>query len=226
MIGKVVSTAVTLWLKSQVERVEELQLEINSSNREILRGYIPKILLTSRSAVYQGIHLRQVQLQGVNIRVNLSEIVKGKPLKLLEPISVKGKVFLSASDLNASLDSTLLLDGLQDVLVKVLNRNSNVKLDNYQINWYKVILLDQKLIIEGSIQDSQGQINSLHISTGLQLSDCHTLLLSPFEVQGLPEVKFNQSQSLEFDLGQEVTIEHLAVVEESLTCIGSLTVMP
>ncbi|BAU63250.1 hypothetical protein STA3757_06100 [Stanieria sp. NIES-3757] len=239
MIGKVLSTAVSLWLKSQVERIEELKLEISGSNGQILQGYIPKVSLDGNSAVYRGLHLRQVQLQGVNIQVNLPEILKGKPLRLLEPILVKGKVSLSATDLNASLTSSLLLDGLRDVLINLLKTQAidpaSVKLDNYQISWQKIVLLDQKLIIEGVMcelgkaeahSDRYGQVNSLKISTGLQLANCHTLLLSPFLLEGLPELEVIQSQSLEIDLGKEVVIEHLNLVWERLTFIGSLTVMP
>jgi hypothetical protein len=238
MIGKVLSTAVSLWLRSQVDRIEELKLEISGSNRQILQGYIPKVSLDGNSAVYRGLHLRQVQLQGINIQVNLAEILKGKPLRLLEPILVKGKVSLSANDLNASLTSSLLLDGLRDVLINLLKTQEiepvSVKLDDYQISWQKITLLDQRIMIEGVICERfasvcrarEEQVNSLKISTGLQLSNCHTLLLSPFMLEGLPELEVISSQSLEIDLGKEVVIEHLELVWESLTCIGSLTVMP
>lgn len=238
MIGKVLSTAVSLWLRSQVERIEELKLEIGGSNRQILQGYIPKVLLDGNSAVYQGLHFSQVQLQGINIQVNLPEILKGKPLRLLEPILVKGKVFLSATDLNASLTSSLLLDGLRDVLINLLKTQAIdpafIKLDDYQISWQKIALSDQKIMIEGVICERfasvrrarDRQVNSLKLSTGLQLANCHTLLLSPFLLEGLPELELIQSQSLEIDLGEEVVIEHLELVWESLTCIGSLKVMP
>ncbi|AFZ33649.1 hypothetical protein Sta7437_0023 [Stanieria cyanosphaera PCC 7437] len=239
MISKVLSTAVSLWLRSQVERIEELKLEIIGNNRQILQGYIPKVLFYSNSAVYQGLHLRQVQLQAVNIKINLAEILKGKPLKLLEPIPVTGKVLLSATDLNASLTSSLLLDGLRDVLINLLKSQeiapSSVNLDDYQISWQNIALLDQKIMIEGCVcdlgkaearSDRHGKVNPLSISTSLQLANCHTLLLSPFVVAGLPELQVIQSQSLEIDLGEEVVIEHLELVWESLTCVGSLTVMP
>jgi hypothetical protein len=56
--------------------------------------------------------------------------------------------------------------------------------------------------------------------------DSHTLLLSPLQIQGLPELEINQIQSLKIDLGQEVIIEHLDISLETLTCVGSLTIMP
>jgi hypothetical protein len=230
MISKVLSTAVTLWLKSQVEKVEELKLEISGSNRQILQGYIPKVLLLGNSAVYQGLHLRQVELQGVNIRVNLAEILKGKPLKLLEPIPVTGKVLLLATDLNASLASTLLSDGLGDVLANLLAVEeincSSIIINDYQLSWQEIAFLDQKLTILGTIRDRLGGVNQLSISTGLQMVDSHTLLLSPLQIQGLPELEINQIQSLKIDLGQEVIIEHLDISLETLTCVGSLTIMP
>ena len=103
LISKVLSPALRLWLRSQVESVAELNFSIQGKDRQILTGYIPSISLNSSRAVYQGLHLGEVELLGENIRINIGQVLKGKPLQLLEPIQVTGQVRLDQADLEASL---------------------------------------------------------------------------------------------------------------------------
>ncbi len=78
MISKLLSTAVKLYLRSQVERVEDLQVKILGENKQILQGYIPQIFLSCSRAVYQGLYLRQIELNGSDIAFNLSEVIGTK----------------------------------------------------------------------------------------------------------------------------------------------------
>jgi LmeA-like phospholipid-binding len=103
LIGRVLAPAIQLWLKSQVEQVEHLEVGIQAGNRQILSGTIPQITLLAQKVIYQGLHLSDVNLTGQHIRVNLGQVLQGKALQLLEPIAVNGKVILLEADLNASL---------------------------------------------------------------------------------------------------------------------------
>ena len=115
MIGKLLSAAVKLYLRSQVEGVEALEVKIAGKSKEILRGYIPEVFLSCDRAVYQGLHLSQIELKGNNIAVNLPEVIKKQPLKLIEPILVEIQLRLDAADLASSLESDLLQSGLGDL---------------------------------------------------------------------------------------------------------------
>ena len=116
IISKILSPAVWLWLRSQVEQVSNLEVKISGSDRQILTGYIPRVFMCARHVVYQGLHLSQVQLVGENILTNLGQVLRGKPLQLLEPVPVSGELLLKESDLNASLQSPLLANALNDLL--------------------------------------------------------------------------------------------------------------
>ncbi|MEM6611863.1 MAG: DUF2993 domain-containing protein, partial [Cyanobacteria bacterium P01_C01_bin.72] len=120
MIGKLLSGAVKLYLRSQVERAGDLQVKIGGNSKQILRGYIPKVWLSCNQAIYQGLHLNQIQLYGTNIAVNLPEVIKKQPLRLVEPIFVDITLKLSAADLQASLTSDLLQSGLTDLWQMIL----------------------------------------------------------------------------------------------------------
>jgi len=70
------------------------------SDRQILHGTIPRVSILARHAVYQGLHLTQIQLVGEGIRTNLGQVL-GQPLRLLEPVPV-AELLLHESALNAS----------------------------------------------------------------------------------------------------------------------------
>ena len=230
MISTILSTAVKLWLRAQVETAEELEVDIASGDRQILSGYLPQVALASSRAVYQGLHLRQVRLNGSNIRINLSQVLKGKTLRLLEPVPITGKLIIEEADLKASLSSPLLLSGLTDLLCQILAAsgidNPGQKLADYDLSWQEISLREKKLIIAGTIQDGNNHINKLNIDSGLTLANSHTLEFFPLQIEGLPELLTLKDNCLLMDLGSEVAIEQLNLVEEKLVFVGGLTIMP
>ncbi|MDJ0632113.1 MAG: DUF2993 domain-containing protein [Xenococcaceae cyanobacterium MO_188.B29] len=231
MISKILSKAVKLWLGTQVETAEDLELEIASDNNQILKGYVPYVYLASNYAVYQGLHLHQVQLKGSNIRINLSQVIKGKPLKLLEPVAIKGNLTIKEENLKASLSSPLLLSGLTDLLCQILIVNGiddpRQKLSYYSLHWQKISLKEEKIIIAGTIQDNHSQqINQIKIYTGLTLANSHTLEFFPLRIEGLSALFTFKVDCLLIDLGTEVVIEQLNLESGIIVFVGGLKVMP
>ncbi|MCY7282618.1 MAG: DUF2993 domain-containing protein, partial [Cyanobacteria bacterium CAN_BIN43] len=126
LISKVLSPAVRLWLRSQVESIEELDFQIEGSDRQILAGYIPKVAIAARQAVYQGLNLSQIDLVGETIRINLKQILQGKPLKLMDVVPIRGSLFWNEADLNASLKSPLLANALEEFFLTWLKESSDL----------------------------------------------------------------------------------------------------
>jgi hypothetical protein len=77
IISTVLSPALRLWLRSQVEQLEALQFNIIGGDRQILTGHIPGVSIAASGVVYQGLHLSKIQLEGTDIRVNLGQVIKG-----------------------------------------------------------------------------------------------------------------------------------------------------
>lgn len=90
IIASVLSPAIKLYLRSQVDQVEGLEIKIKGGDSQILRGHIPEVSLMAQRAIYQGLFLSQVQVTGENIKINLGQVLKGKALRLLEPIFIAG----------------------------------------------------------------------------------------------------------------------------------------
>lgn len=232
LISKVLAPAVRLWLRSQVEQVEELQVQIESGDRQILSGCIPQIALSAKNAIYQGLALSQIELTGQNIRVNAGQVVRGKPLRLLEPIAIQGSVLLAAADLNSSLNAPLLKSGVTEFLQTLLRSGAAGIGSDRELNFQNLsIQLRSNLVVLGAnlISDS-GNETPIAIRTGFDLAAPNLLkLVNP---QWLPHATAKRGLPLSdldgytFNLGSETEIQELTIDPDKVTCVGKLTVIP
>lgn len=222
LISKVLSPAVRLWLRSQVEQVSQLEVKISGSDRQLLSGQIPQVSVLAHHAIYQGLHLTQIQLIGEGIRTNLGQVIKGKPLRLLEPVFVFGELLLSESALNASLQSPLLSNALTELLAMLLPENA---LADKQVNWHHITLDANRLILSGSLTDFSST-TPLLLRSGLQLASSHELQLIQPQLQTCLDVSQPQLENFNLDLGTQVNLQELTLTLGQLVCRGSITVIP
>ena len=229
IISKVLSPAVRLWLRSQVEQVEDLQVKIQGGDRAILTGYIPKVSLSARQAVYQGLHLREIQLAAVNIAINLGQVLKGKALRLLEPIPVTGELKLQQADLQESLKSSLLSNALTEFLLLLLKEggcpNRAEILQNRQISWNSIAIEPGKIAIEGAMSDHSSQNTyPLLINAAIELASPNQLELIDAQIEGLPNLNLASLNGLKLDLGSDVDLQELTLTAGQLICRGGILV--
>ncbi|ACK70595.1 conserved hypothetical protein [Gloeothece citriformis PCC 7424] len=224
LIRRVLSPALGLWLRSLLEAVETLEIKIQGHDRQILKGYIPGVSIVSCRAIYQGLHLGEVHLKAENIRINIGQIIRGKPFRLLEPIQVSGQLHIEEEDLNQSISSFILSNAFTDLLIYLLEYNGipNPKqiLENYSITWENVRLNDHEFMIGGTISDRSSTIFPLTLCAGLELVEGHTLRIEPKQIDIAPEFPHLDLNPFEIDLGTEVHLEQLRLEEGHLTCSG------
>lgn len=226
MIAKLLSGAVKLYLRSQVKAVEALQVKILGKSKQILQGYIPQVLLSCDRAVYQGLHLSQVQLNGRDIAVNLPEVIKRQPLKLLEAVFVEIQLRLDAHDLQASLDSALLQSGLSDLWQMILtdqNNDDSQELTKLKVEWQTIAIGDRQLNFTGIYQDASGETRTIALSTGIDLANAHTLCLSPLNITSNLS-SHNLKRQLEIDLGKDIVLQELTIESEQILCRGKISI--
>ncbi|MGF1498284.1 MAG: DUF2993 domain-containing protein [Elainellaceae cyanobacterium] len=238
------SSALTLWLRSQVEQVAHLQVEIVGGDRQIWSGHIPGVSLQASDVVYSGLALSDVRLSAGQIRVNLGQIVRGKPLRLLEVVPVELEVALLAVDLGRSLQSELGRQALADVFRLILAALPELlllpqqSLESLQFCQPQVALRGDRVRICGIIRYSNPTASNGHseipvyLDTGLAVLDGHRLCL----MQGvftITESEASESGASQFeldklviDLGADVTIQTLTVAPEGITCRGQINVRP
>ncbi|HEY9808854.1 MAG TPA: DUF2993 domain-containing protein [Halomicronema sp.] len=223
LIAKVLSPAVQLWLRSQLETVEELHVKISGENRQLLKGYIPAVTVSANQAVYQGLHLGKIFLTGSNIRINIGQVLKGKPLQILEPIPVSGELLLLENHLNLSLKSPLLANAICEFLAPILHLNKSGAgwaLKNSQVN-----IESKSLILKGELISPTGQLIAFVLNTGLEVLEGRYLKFVNTQLKTSTPIESNL-EGLTIDLGQEVNILEVSFLPDKLICRGQVNVLP
>lgn len=232
LISRVLTPALRLWLRSQVEHVEDLQVHIQAGDRQLLSGAIETLSLSAQNVVYRGLHLAKVELTGSNIRINLGQVLRGKPLRLLQPIPVMTKITIDQSGLNQSLRSPLLADALQTTLRPLLQSAINLPDDFENADWNlkDVAIASDSLTLNSELTANSGQTLPLIVRTGLAAPDGKTLclqqphyLMNPKSNRGLP---LSDLEGLAIDMGNDVDVQEFTLKQEKLLCRGTIKVIP
>lgn len=237
VLGRVLEPILQLWLRSQVDSVEKLSVHLEGSDRQLLSGHLPSLQLESEQVLYQGLHLSRVKLWGRHIRLNSGQLLKGKPLELLEPIPVELDITLTALDAQQSLHSdlfqTAILEALQQIVGEQMMEalGQSVPVQSLKLYEPRLILSAHKLRLNAHIQHSPSQRTvPLALQTGLRLPNPHTLVLhqpewfpTPHSQRGLP---LDDLDGHPFHLGSEVRLETLTISESHIGVRGILLIVP
>ncbi len=231
MISKVVASAIQLWLRSQVEQVKDLQVTVEGGDRQILAGRICQVCVAAEKAVYQGLHLSYIGLVGQNIQINLGQVLRGQPLRLLAAVPIQAELLLQTVDLNASLQAPLLATAVGEFLLSLLQATDFGSIESaVQSVWLQQIAIDPGLLIlQAQLALIDGSSICLCLRTGLQLVSTHELRLdhpqwlSSHRQQELP---LNNLQDFKLDLGPDISLQELRLEAGQLTCRGHLKVLP
>ncbi len=235
IISTVLAPAVRLWVRSQLEHVDDLHLTLEAGDRQLLSGCISRVSVSAQNAVYRGLHLSQVSIVAEQIRTNLAQVLRGKPLRLLEPFPIAGEVLLYETDLNASLQAPLLANGVIEFLLTLLRSDEagddlahqspqEIRLQNPQ-----VMLGEGQVTLTATLVTTSEQPTTVVIRTGLRLSQGNQLHLD--HPQWLPHANARQGLPLRdldgfaFDLG-DVSLKELNLEPGQIRCCGQIMVIP
>jgi hypothetical protein len=229
IISKILSPAAYVWLRSQVSQAEIMEVQIGGSDRQILRGYIPNVSIFAHRAIYQGLHLAQAELAGTNIKINFGQILKGKLLQLLEPITVSGSLIFGHEELQASLSSPLLSTALKDFLIDLLVRHGSLEIAEFikqsSITWEKVAIPPQQIALSGTASNGDRPPTPISLTTGIELVSPQILRIHNAKVQIEPDVSLDIAE-FSVDLGDLVEIQKLTLRLDSILFKGNLQVLP
>jgi len=222
IITKVLISAIKLWLRSQLNQVSHLEVQITASDRQLLSGCVPGVFISASNLVYQGLHITQIELQAENIQLNVSSILKGQPLQLSAIVPVFGKLMITEQNLNNSLSSPLLLTAINDGLIPLLAEYS---LNSKSITWRKITLDNQRLILHGiPISEIEGAFFNIYL--GLELLNGQELQLTQVEVKTNQQMLLARNFPDIINLGTDVDLEKLLIMPEQLSCYGSININP
>ena len=227
LVSRLLPPAVRLWIHQQLDHVENLEFRLVGRDRQILSGHVPAVMLAAERAIYQGLHLSQVQAEAKNIRINLGQVMRGKSLHLLQRFPVTGSLMMSEPDLNASLAAPLMQQALQDFLQLLLQQTGlYASLSPPPEIAAATLRLQPSLITLELTTTAAAWI----LKTGLEMREGHILALSNptlTSVGNQPQNHFPKSvASFEIDLGDEVEISFLKIAEQRLMLQGTVYVVP
>jgi hypothetical protein len=232
LISRVLAPAVGLWVRSQLEHVEDLQITLEAGDRQLLGGGIRRVVAAASKAVYRGLHFSHIQVAGEEIQTNLGQVLRGKPFRLLAAFPVIGEVTLTEADLNASLNAPLLADAITDFLLTFLQQTpqpSEALLDSAAtLQDVKVQLGDDALTFTALLVNAT-HTTPIAIRTRLAIKKGNLLKLEGFQYQqSVDELVSSDACKTNFTipLGNDVDLETLSIQVNRLRCQGRVTVTP
>lgn len=224
VIQRVLTPALRWWLLSQVEAAADLQIRIGAGDRQLLSGYLPLVQIQASQVIYQGLHLSHLELQGQNIRINVGQVLRGKPLQLVETVQVQAQLSLSATDLQTSLGSALMRSALTDLLriLETHQQHMGLSLGQAVVQDAELCLGHGELRGVFRLQMPLEHSLSLSFRSGLSLKNPHTLCFEDFTwlETDLPP------RSIAIDLGDGVALDTLSIQPEGLECQGAIAIYP
>jgi len=224
IISKILSPALRFWLNSQVEEVETLKLNIEGKDGEILKGYVSNVQLFSKAAVYKGLHLDQIEIIATGIRINIGQILRGKPFRLLEPIQVSGQIQIRERDLQKSLSSEVFLGALNELLLLLLENSGILTFANLlsegDVYWQNITLEMEQFKLEGIWKTKDEQEYEFILLSGIRLSAPSILELFAIDIQGLPSPYQLSLSQLPIDLGENIEFSRFLLSQGQLRAEG------
>ena len=141
LIAGALRPAIGLWLRSQLDAVETLHIEIAGRDREFLQGHIARAMLQATAITYRGLSLERVELAAAAIELQWQPSVQ-----LRAPVAAALRVSLTRVNLTASLGSPLLQEGIADLLTRAFGTNP---LAEGPANWETACFEAGKIILQG-----------------------------------------------------------------------------
>ena len=222
LLGAVLNPVVAAWIRSQVERVEDLQVRIQGSDSELLNGTIPAAQVAGRHLRYEGVAVSEVSLRGQNIRLNVPAALQGSPLQLTQAVPVQVGLVMTEADLNQTLQSPLIQAQLAQAKVTLPVGKTSVP---FVIRDPKVRLIGDRLHIDAQLASDQGLPIPVSLATRIVPTSPQQLALrDPVWLIAGQEIPIGGLANLPIDLGPEVQIQQLTIANRALVYQGILVI--
>ena len=219
IISSLLAPACAAWLRTQVSEVESLDVQIAAKDRQILSGTIPAVAILATKTVYRGISLQKIKLLADQIEVNLSQVMRGKPLRVLKPIEVEIEATIANADLLSSLTAPLLSGAVNQLIAQVIA----LPVGDWLLVWQSVQIETSKLTLQGWVNRDNSSL-PINIRTGIELIEGRIIYLAPLVIDC--ELVDKTVESYSIDLGDEVNLRELILEAGELYCAGQVRIRP
>ncbi len=220
------SPLLSAWIRTEVNQVENLEVQVVGADADILNGVIPQATISGTNLLYQGFQVNQLRLSGQDIRLNVGDAIQGQPLRLLAPVPVQVSLQMTEADLNQTLSSPTIRQQLAQAQVNLpIAAGQEVP---FLISDPNVTLEMDRIRIEANLSLSEGEPVPVTLTTGLTPQNQNQLILTnpnwvTPEGQSLPIPGLEQ---LLIQLDPDVRIDRLDLQQGVLQYEGQLTIQP
>lgn len=88
-----------LWLRSQCDALDHLQLDLKGTSEGLLRGHLEAARLQAQGIVWGAFRLSRAIVTCQDLQLDLGRLRPGQPMALAAPLNVTLEVWCSAADL-------------------------------------------------------------------------------------------------------------------------------
>lgn len=116
---RLLARGLELWLRQQCEAIGELQIQLEGSAAQLMRGRLEGVRLQASRVVFQKLAFERVELRSDPLQVRMGLLLRSQTLRLEHPFQIHGKVAFSDAGLSRVL-STPPWSALGDALAQEL----------------------------------------------------------------------------------------------------------
>ena len=166
---QLLSNGLQIWIRSQCDEVGELQLNLQGSALQLLRGKLEGVSLTARKVSFQKLPLLRAELKTSALRAHINPSQPGQPIQLSHPFHIDGEVVLSGSDLNRALasDRWRWLGDLLSEQLMGLTPLQSLSINNDRLELQAAVIATQDpACAQFGVQAANGTLQITHLETG------------------------------------------------------------
>lgn len=122
-VMQLLASGLQLWIRQQCQGIGSLDIQVEGSALQLLRGRLAGVHLLARRVVYRDLHLELVELHSGPIQVHIGNLLKGQSLQLERAFEIQGRVSFTPDGLTRSLSAPAwrsLGDSLSEELLGIV----------------------------------------------------------------------------------------------------------
>ena len=104
-VMQLLASGLQLWVRQQCQAIGSLDIQLQGTGLQLLRGRLAGVQLLARRVVYKDLHFELVELSSGPIQVHSGNLLKGQPLQLERAFEIQGQVSFTADGLTRSLSA-------------------------------------------------------------------------------------------------------------------------
>ena len=122
-VMQLLASGLQFWIRQQCQAVGSLNIQLEGSALQLLRGKLAGVQLLARRVVYKQLHIELVELRSGPIQVHIGNLLKGQPLQLEHAFQIQGQASFTPDGLTRSLSAPqwrALGDSLGEALLGIV----------------------------------------------------------------------------------------------------------